>query len=153
MKVTFPIHYLELDTIYVKTLGKGARSLAVIASESKEGVSTLAIALARRSEAAEHKTLLVDLNLYRPSLHVDFNLKRDDWEPIPDTVPDTIQKHEKGNLWVLSAPTSDRSLVKWREKQIISGTLSGWLKQFETVIFDTSPLNAVNRGNIPAELI
>ena len=151
--VSLPIHYAELETIYAKTLGRGTRSLAIVAAESGEGVSTLAVALAQRNEVAGHKTLLVDLNLYRPSIHVRFNLQRHAWEPVPSSIPDAIEQLDNGCLWVLTASTSERSLVRWREKQIITETIAGWLATFKTVIFDTSPLNAVNRGNIPAELL
>ena len=61
---TLPIHYLELETIYTKTLGQGLGSLAITAAESGEGITTLSMALSRRNETAGRKTLLVDLNLY-----------------------------------------------------------------------------------------
>jgi protein-tyrosine kinase len=153
MNTQLPIHYAELERVYAKTLGHNTKSIAITAAEPGEGTTTLAIALARRNEVAGCKTLLVDLNLFRPSIHSVFNTPRLEWEPNQMSETKAITTIGNGNLSILTAPLGDRSVVMLREQKVVHAAIKRWLELYETVIVDTSPLNAINQGNIPAELI
>jgi len=142
--------YLELDQIYLQTLGRGLRTLAVCAANSGEGVSTVACALAMRHQQSGRATLLVDMNLFRPSLNQRFDLARVNWQT------DAPSQHQAmitvlPGLDVLTASAAPAN--GFRQLDAIQSMLKQWLIHYDAVVFDTSPLNAINRNNIPAELI
>lgn len=140
--MSIPIQYLELESLYASTLARGIRSLAVTSAEGGEGVSTICEALARRAEADGLKTLLVDLNLYHPGRPA-----AQAWGP--NDVPEPLSQGQA--LAVLPAPGKD--LMAFRNKETLRQLLVRWLEHYDVVLFDTSPLNALNRGNIPADLV
>jgi protein-tyrosine kinase len=142
--------FLELDQVYIQTLGRGLRSVAVCAANSGEGVSTVACALAMRHQQSGRATLLVDMNLFRPSLNQRFDLARVNWQT------DTSTQHQAmitilPGLDVLTASAAPAN--GFRQLDAIQSMIKQWLVNYDAVVFDTSPLNAINRNNIPAELI
>lgn len=150
-----PVAYLELEAIYARTLGQGMRSLAICAANSGEGVSMLAVALARRAQAGGHRVLLVEMNLYQPTMANQFGLERQAWLPAlhtnePSQLP--MINMERG-FGLLPASLSHEASVRLREPNVLEGCLRDWLGSYDHVIFDTSPLNATNQNNIPAERI
>lgn len=150
-----PVAYLELEAIYARTLGQGMRSLAVCAANSGEGVSMLAEALARRTQAGGHRVLLVEMNLYQPTMANQFGLERQAWLPAlhadqPSQLP--VINEEQG-FGVLPASLAQEASLRLREPNVLEGSLREWLGRYDHVIFDTSPLNATNQNNIPAERI
>lgn len=147
-----PIQYQELETVYANTLGNGLRSLAICAAEPGEGVSTLAYALARRSEAGGRRTLLVELNLFRPRLAALLGAGASPWAQ-PGEMTHPLEAAPGSRLAVLPAPPASEALLALRERANISLHLESWLRQFEAVVVDTSPVNAVNRGNVPADIV
>ena len=66
--MAIPYSYQELEHIYAKSIGKGARSIAVTASKPQEGTSSVVCSLARRAKAVGFKVLVVDSNLNNPSV-------------------------------------------------------------------------------------
>lgn len=140
--MSIPIQYLELESLYAATLARGIRTLAVTSAEGGEGVSTICDALARRAEADGFKTLLVDLNLYHPGRASPLL-----WGPrdLPDPLP------QGQSLARLPAPGKD--LMAFRNKDTLRQLLDRWLAHYDVVLFDTSPLTALNRGNIPADQV
>ena len=142
--------YLELDQVYVQTLGRGQRTLAVCAANSAEGVSTLACALAERHQQNGFSALLVDMNMFRPSLNQRFELQRVSWNAQPASYATAVMQVSPG-LNVLTA--SEAPVNQFKQINVIQSMLDQWLSQYDVVIFDTSPLNAINRHNIPAEII
>ncbi|HEH9440071.1 TPA: capsular biosynthesis protein [Aeromonas sobria] len=140
--MSIPIQYLELESLYAATLARGIRSLAITSAEGGEGVSSICDALARRSEADGLRTLLVDLNLYHPGRATALA-----WGP--NDVPEPVA-HGR-SLSLLPAPGKD--LMAFRNKDTLCQLLQRWFEHYDVVIFDTSPLNALNRGNIPADQV
>jgi Mrp family chromosome partitioning ATPase len=158
-----PIKYMELESIYARTFGAGIRSLAVTSSVSGEGVTTVAEALgegvttvaealAERVNAGGKRALLVELNMFHPELSRRLSLPRGDWQPdCGDYSRDLVVQHN--GYGILSAPTSECAPMRFREQQLMRAAIESWLQDFDAVILDTSPLNAVNQGNIPAEVV
>lgn len=142
--------FLELDQVYLQTLGRGIRTLAVCAANSAEGVSTLACALALRHQQSGKTVLLVDMNLFRPSINQRFQLARSHWEVEPESSSKAMITVRPG-LDVLTA--SAAPVNGFRHMDAIQSMLDVWLQHYDAIVFDTSPLNAINRNNIPAELI
>ncbi|WP_420590902.1 CpsD/CapB family tyrosine-protein kinase [Bacterioplanoides sp.] len=153
-----PIHYAELESIYSQTIDRGLRSLAVTSCNGGEGTTTLACALARRAEAGGHKTLLVDMNFCRPAIAAEMGLENSSWQNLDQHLTSQIETthvaaESAGCLAVLPAPVTPTGNLMLREKHYLSRCLEAWLQEYEVVIIDTSPLNAINRHNLPAERI
>lgn len=154
MAVELPEHYVELERIYSRTIGHGLRSLAVTAAGEREGTTTLAVALARRNRYSGRSTLAVDLNLHRPALHKRFALVYTPPPPDGPHGPDALPRVDLGDgLTVIPAPANRRDAVLLREKHRFAEYLEAWQRQYDVVIFDTTPLNGSNKGNIPAERV
>ena len=150
--IKLPVSYLEIEEIYNDSIGKGMRSVAVTAANPEEGTSTLAYALAQRSEVDGKQTLLVEVNMLHPELGDLSGHAHTDWFPDPDSADACVMGSEEGNLDILPAPCSTDALV-FRSIAKMSKLMQHWLEKYDVVIFDTSPVNARNRNNIPAESI
>ncbi|TCS42389.1 AAA family ATPase [Reinekea marinisedimentorum] len=139
--------YLEIDEVCFQLAQGKQKVVAVTSANSGEGVSTIACALAERCQKAGKHTLLVDMNYHRPSLHKKYNLQRGVWQ-CGETASSAIHK-VGGHLSVLPASlTLDKSL---REPDLLTEQLRNWQQSFDAIVFDTSPLNAINRHNLAAE--
>ncbi|HYN78922.1 MAG TPA: CpsD/CapB family tyrosine-protein kinase [Lamprocystis sp. (in: g-proteobacteria)] len=154
MNVELPEHYVELERVYSRTIARGVHSLAITASEEGEGVTTLVVALAKRNRYSGRSTLVVDLNLHRPALHKRFNLSFIPGPPDGVHGPDALPRVDLGEgLTVMPAPANRGEAVLLRDKQHFDEYLKVWRRQYDVVLFDTTPLNGSNKGNIPAERV
>ncbi len=160
-----PIHYAELESIYSQTIDCGVRSLAVTACNSGDGTTTLACALAKRAQAGGRKTLLVDMNFCHPSIGPELGLEGGSWKNLDNLLEEQISFVKESEstsaylpksttpLAVLPAPSTPTGNLMLREKGYLARCMEAWLQEYEVVIVDTSPLNAINRHNLPAERI
>lgn len=148
------IQHIEIERIYAATLGSGIRSLAVTSANSGEGVSSVAMALAQRHLIAGHATLLVDLNLFRPSLVSAFEepleAPNDRLFQLPQLV---APESQQVTLMGIPAPSRKDAILGLRRTGALKKSIEQWLESFDAVIIDTSPLNRVNQNNIPAETV
>lgn len=142
-----PIHWAELEAVYARTVGSGVRTLAVTAPEGGEGVTTLARALAERAAAVGIQTLYIDFNLNRPMIPGGSGLESE------DTDQTLILPTGSAGLDVVPAPTRAANLLTLRDPARLRTALAGELAGYDLIVFDTSPVNAANRGNIPAEAV
>ena len=150
--IKLPINYLEIEEIYSNSIGKGMRSVAITSANSEEGCSTLAYALSQRSEVDGKRTLLVELNMLHPELGDISGHIHTDWLPNPKSADDSIMRTDDVNLDILPAPC-DTDVLSFRNIANMSKLMQHWMENYDAVIFDTSPVNARNRNNIPAESI
>lgn len=146
-----PIHYAELENIYSQTIDAGIRSLVITSCNPQEGVTTLACALAKRAQAGGRKTLLVDMNFFRPSIGTQLGLPLESWQEIDDRLCSKIIHSD--SLSVLPAPEVPNRNLLLREKSYLQQCLDTWMEAFDVIIIDTSPINANNRNNLPAARI
>ncbi|MES9857108.1 MAG: CpsD/CapB family tyrosine-protein kinase [Sedimenticola sp.] len=146
-----PERFEEIERIHAATAARSIRSLAVTAANEGEGVSTLALALARRNLLAGRSTLLVDLNLYRPSLHTTLDITPASRHEALLESP-CIVTPDGGNsaLTGISAPSRRETILRLREPGVLETQISLWQQEYDTIIFDTSPLSRLNGDNIPA---
>ncbi|WP_295430099.1 CpsD/CapB family tyrosine-protein kinase [uncultured Thiodictyon sp.] len=152
--IEFPEDYVELDRIYSRTIGAGLRSLAVTSADQEEGVTTLVVALAKRNRHSGRSTLVVDLNLHRPALHRRFGLSFPPAAPEGPHGPGDLPRVELADgLTVMPVPTNRALPILLRNADHFKAYLDAWLERYKVVIFDTTPLNGGNMGNIPAERI
>ena len=150
--IKLPVNYLEVEEIYNNSIGKGMRSVAVTAANPDEGTSTLAYALSQRSEVDGKRTLLVEVNMLHPELGDLSGQAHTDWFPDPASADACVMGSEEGSLDILPAPCNADAIV-FRSVANMSKLMQHWLEKYDVVIFDTSPVNARNRNNIPAESI
>jgi Mrp family chromosome partitioning ATPase len=145
---------LELERVYTATLARQTRSLAVTSSNSGEGVSTLVQALARRNLLAGRSTLVLDLNLHRPSLDRAFELDRTaaEHDLLPPPQPVALAgAHGLARLGLVSAPLERHNIVPLREPGGLEAQIARFLEEYDSVIIDTSPVNMMNAGTLPGD--
>jgi Mrp family chromosome partitioning ATPase len=168
--MNIPYQNMEIEQIYTQTLSDPHTAIAICAAEEAEGVTSLVMALAERNLLAGHSTLIVDLNLYHPSIK---NLLTIEADPLLKTRQETTNLADEKNttntiltapqlvcstqsptvLNGVVAPSKRECIMKLRQPGILEQCISEWLTQYDTVIIDTSPLNRINAQNIPPERI
>lgn len=162
--MNIPYQNIEIEQIYSQIFSAPKRSIAICSADEGEGTTSLALALAERHLMAGHSTLVVDLNLYKPSLQglldietetqlVTKNLPTNLSNSIFSSVKLVTANQNSHVLTGLTAPQKRENIIKLREQGVLEQCISEWTQQFDCIIFDTSPLNRINAGNIPAERI
>ncbi len=153
-----PPQNMEIEGIYTQLLGAKNRTITICSANHGEGVTSVALALAQRYLLAGHATLLVDLNLYQPSLNKLLTL--DETASLPDLKTDVFGNPElvsgQGQsvaLIGITCPTRRDLIIKLRKPGLLEQYIVDWQKSFDTIIFDTSPINRINASNIPAERV
>lgn len=144
-----PIEWAELEAVYARTLGRGLRSLAVTAAGPGEGVTTLARALAERAAAVGVRTLYVDFNLRNPMVPGGSGAFLAEDVAVENAVLPTLVDA----LHVMPAPTRAANPLALRDSARLRAALDNLLAEYAFIVFDTSPLNVTNGGNIPAEAV
>ncbi|KEQ13340.1 hypothetical protein GZ77_13045 [Endozoicomonas montiporae] len=147
-----PINYIEVEMVYSNTIGRGMRTLAITSTNPGEGCSTMAYALSKRAEADGKHTLLVEVNLFHPELGDMSGRLHTDWVPNPDSADACIMHDDEAEIDILPAPC-DTDVLMFRNISKMNKLIEHWLERYDVVVFDTSPLRAINRNNIPAESI
>ena len=144
-------HSMEIERLYACLESTGIQSLAVTACNSGEGATTLAQALAQRCLLAGESTLLVDLNLHRPGIIPVWQAfpAKDDTPLAP---PQLVRLHGQSvTLLGVVAPSCRDDIIRLRRRDVMERCIARWQQHFERIIIDTSPLNRLNAGNIPAQ--
>jgi len=152
--MNIPANNVEIDRIYSLLSSQGIRSVAISSANSGEGVSSISLALAHRSLLAGHSTLLVDLNLYHPSLKCVLNLQEITSESPLLSQPELLSLGSSSIVVTgISAPMQREVVVKLRQEGELEQCIQQWLTSFERIIIDTSPINRVNANNIHPERV
>lgn len=162
-----PAHSAEIERVYNQTLATGQRALAICSANAGEGVTSLAMALTQRNLMAGRSTLLVDMNLYHPSLQGLFEPEADGFNSISNsTISSSTQltatlgqpqlvtaKQNAVALTGVTTPKRRDMIMQLRRPGVLEQCIHEWQQHFDSVVFDTSPLNRVNANNIPPEQI
>lgn len=165
--VDIPYQNMEIEQIYSQAFASGHRAIAICAAESGEGVTSLVLALAQRQLLAGNSVLVVDLNLYRPTLKhllpitssrpaansaqvVAIETRYNDLLMAPALITNDDNPIV---LTGITAPIKRESIMKLRKAGVLELCIEQWLQQYDSVIIDTSPLNRVNAQNIPPERV
>ena len=152
--IEIPSTYQEIDRIYNATVARNMRSIAFCSANSSEGNSLVLQSFAKRVLSADRSTLVVDLNLHKPTMHTRFAISRGEASnkllPAPQHI---VTAEESQNLSVITANLDKKTLMHLREPGSIEEHIEQWKKDFDVVLIDTAPLNSVNSGNLPAERI
>jgi len=167
--IHIPYQNMEVEQIYSQVLSEPGRSIAICSANAGEGVTSLTLALAQRNLLAGRSTLVVDLNLYRPALKPllsiesaslketgslpSVNLQTDMASCIlPPPALLTVNQHPFAIMGI-TAPTRRENIMKLRQPGTLEKCISEWMKHYDAVIIDTSPLNRINAQNIPPERV
>lgn len=122
------------------------RSLVVTSPAKDEGKSTTIANLAVTMAQSGRKTILVDCDLRRPSLHTIFGLQQ---EPgltnmvLEEMAEPPLQPTEVENLWLLSSGKQPPNPADLLGSQKIDQIITDLQNRAEMVLFDAPPIIAV----------
>ncbi|AUW05099.1 AAA family ATPase [Vibrio campbellii] len=147
--MTIPATHAEIEQIYLQSELKGYKSICVVACQSEDGVTSVASALAERLILAGHRTLYVDLNLFKPAYSTVHAFSENSEE-----VGQLIARKENHQTLVgLTVPDLASTQLAYRDPTMLRNAVETWLEQYDRVVIDTSPLLSMNRSNIPAQVV
>jgi non-specific protein-tyrosine kinase len=121
------------------------RTLVVTSSAPGEGKSTTIANLAVTLAQSGRRTILVDCDLRRPSLHTLFNLAEQPGltNMMLDETEAPLQKTEVENLWLLASGTKPPNPADLLGAQKVDKVIDQLLAQADIVLFDAPPVIAV----------
>ncbi|SEG29572.1 tyrosine-protein kinase family protein [Vibrio hangzhouensis] len=153
--MTIPATHAEIEELYLNAELKQCRSISVTACNSFEGTSTIAQALTERYLLAGHRTLLVDLNLYHPSLTpLDITPAQSGITELSELKDNWVQDRQSPKVFLgVIAPSEPRTRLLFKDPSNLRQQVSVWLEQYDRVVIDTSPILNVNKNNIPAQCV
>ncbi len=151
--MNIPPHNLEVERIYFQIARNHYKTLTLTATESREGVTTLATAIAQRALLAGSRALVVDLNLYHPHLETQdmpVSTYKNHLLPNPSLVG---VQGERAYFPGIIAPSKRETIMELRRPNALEKYIEKWSEDYDLIIFDTSPLSRMNANNIPPESI
>ncbi len=149
-----PPQNMEIERSYSQVLAGGNRTLAITSANPGEGVTSIALALVQRNLLAGHSTLLVDLNLYRPSIDGLLRLGQQPEEAELLEAPQLVTTQEYPlALTGITAPIRREVVMQLRRPGVLEQCITEWRRGYDSIIFDTSPINRINANNIPPERV
>lgn len=145
-----PTNYAEIDALYRNLVADGTRRLVVTAAGSDDGATTLAYALSRRASRAGRSVLLIDLNVYRPSLDELVGLDRVAWSPAdPASVDAAITHFGADGMAALPVPDAASVSTAFREAEVLSEFVDRLAERFDFIVVDAGPAGVRNARNVP----
>ena len=129
-----------IQSCFSKIREKNIKSLAITSSVGKEGVSSFAYTLARRTAASGLKVLLLDLNINHLSQLKHLALKEEEWSMNQIQDKKAIQQLGKTNLSLLSAPQKRSQDFGLNDPIFLKHFIDKLLKDFDVIIADTPPV-------------
>jgi len=149
-----PAQNMEIEKIYSQLFSKNYRAVAICSANQGEGVTSIALALAQRNLLAGNTTLVVDFNLYRPSINklLELDVAKNKNEVLEEPQLVTTDNHHIALIGVTSPERRD-VIMKLRKPGVLEQCIEKWQESYNTIIFDTSPINRVNAKNIPPERV
>lgn len=153
-----PTSFAEITRAHRTALSTLKGSFVLTASRGSEGVSLIAHLMASKSAQNGQRTLLIDLNMRDSILSQNLNLERQAWNlpqrEVGDLMNDLIVPVEGlENLYAMAAPLDEDSLNFLHNIPQTQAFFAGLEKQFHQVIVDTTPVGALNRGNVDPVLL
>jgi len=130
-----PAQNMEIEKIYSQILCENNSTIAICSANQGEGVTSIALALAQRNLLAGQSTLVVDFNLYHPSLNklltLDTNklLANQKTETIDEPQLVTVQKQPIALIGITS-PNRRDLIIKLRKPGVLEELITNWKKNF-----------------------
>lgn len=138
-----PTDYHELDTIYNNIVCSNLKIVGFSAATKGSGVTSLIKSLAFRFQIADQRVLIVDTNCHNPDFSRDNEATQ--WGE--------ISFFEEG-IDVIKLPVKSedkRWLMQLKNNLLMVERLKVLARDYDVILMDTSALNNINRGNLPAE--
>ncbi len=139
----------EIESLYTRVQSGNMRSIVITSSTAREGVSSIAQALAHRLLLAGESTLLVDLNIFNPSTQSLLDVERPDsslGQPEMLTTMDT-------ELVLMGVHADNRKSVvnELRQPCFLKNKMHEWSQEFEYIVVDAPPLTGAESEGVQAE--
>lgn len=143
--------YRTLRTnIQYSSFDKEYRVIVVTSSEPGEGKSTTSGNLALSLAQSEKKAILIDCDMRKPSIHKKFKISNiyglSDVLVGKETLDDATSK--RGNLTILTAGKIPPNPSEMLGSKAMSNLLEELKKDFDYIILDTPPVQAVTDSQI-----
>ncbi|RTZ16809.1 chromosome partitioning protein ParA [Vibrio aquaticus] len=146
-----PATHTEVEQIYLAAEMQGCRSVCVTSCQPGDGVTSIVTALAERYLFSGYKTLLVDLNTFHPAFE---GVEVMPIEQSDEHVGTLISHSHTHQLFTgLTIPNTQAAILPFKDPTHLSSAVNHWLKEYDRVIFDTTPILHINRGSIPAQVV
>lgn len=139
--------------IQYSSFSKEIKTLAVTSAEMGEGKSTVAENIALSFAQGTKKVILIDCDLRRPSVHVNF--KTSNFIGISEvllgkaSIEEAVQKYNS-NLYFLTSgkiPTNPSEIL---ESEEMNKLIEKFKEEYDLTILDTAPINVVTDAQILA---
>lgn len=132
------------NAILLTNMDRNLRSLLVTSAQPAEGKSTVAAHLALTHAMQGAKTLLIDGDMRRPSVHrrfsIENNLGLGGYLQGKTTLPEVIQvSSASSNLHILTAGSPSRRPDDWLQGRM-DGIIESLLEEYQLVVLDAPPL-------------
>ncbi|WP_029006633.1 hypothetical protein [Azorhizobium doebereinerae] len=137
----------EVETVFLATFGQGARVVGVTGVLSDSGVSTMAGALAERSQR-QSRTLLV--GLADPTAAVPAQATT--WTPEDADLSDFILPDPRGFDRLMAAPMPEMSFA-FRNAVAIRNMLDRLLRTYDAIVLDLAPVEPRERVAVPVTAV
>lgn len=144
-----PANYTEIDTLYRQIVAKKARCFAVSSAAAGEGATTLCYSLARRASRAGRTVLMIDLNVFKPSLGQLLGVDPVAWSPHDGSYNDAIVSFGADGMSVLPAPETVSLSGGFREVEAMKGMLDDLRTRYDLILLDIAPILVTNARNVP----
>ena len=155
-------NYVEIHRIkerIVDMLQEQNQKTVMIASPHDDAGNTFLVSALGINTAhfSNLRTLLVDLNLRRPQLHIPFGLKMEkgfsevasglvEWKSV-------IKDTELMGLKIMTAGELNSELFRFINRPLLEGLIDEIKNNFDLIIIDTSPLLSHNKNNVDPSLL
>lgn len=144
--------YKTLRTnIQYSSVDNEIKTIVVTSAEMEEGKSTVAENIALTFAQSEKKVILIDCDLRKPSVHVNFKVSN--LVGISEillgkaTTEEAVQKHND-NLYFLTSGKIPPNPSEMLASSAMTHLIEKLKQDYEIVVLDTAPLNAVTDAQI-----
>ncbi|WP_162925271.1 GumC family protein [Aurantiacibacter odishensis] len=124
---------------------EGTPVIQLTSSQGGEGKSTTAAALAEKYARLGRKVLLVDLDLRRPTVHVQQGLPRPDngvvdvlYERVP--LERAVARNEATGVHILGVSKIPENPVEILSSGLVRESIARWRQEFDVILIDCSPV-------------
>ena len=139
-------HSMEIEKIFHSTLGNGTRVIGLASPCSGSGVTSLAVALARRCALGGIQTLLIDM-----ASPVMVDSQASDWTPGRGGVGQEIECDKLGFDRLPVRPSAE-TVYKFRDPATLREVFSEELTRYDAIIIDLAPVPNSDPAAIPGAI-
>ncbi|MFK5976105.1 MAG: polysaccharide biosynthesis tyrosine autokinase [Sulfurovum sp.] len=137
--------------------GKDTHTIAITSTVSREGKTTICINLASIMSMANKKTIIVSVDMRKPSIHTKFRVTNDKGMSTllanHSTLSDVIQKTDYKNLDVITSGPIPPNPTELIQSELMEKILERLKKIYDIIIIDTPPVGLVTDARMLIDLV